>query len=144
MATGRSPGAHSEDRQISYAFSSLLLMIHAPMDWGERAAAPPGNVVSATRATRGPRLANRRCASRTLLRDPQRRSRATRRPTAWSIARSQAEADWSSPSLQLQPALETIRHRSKDTVGVAQCRNTRGPQRIELPTAAAPLRGGIA
>src|SRR5712691_9029348 len=144
MGSGTSPGTHNEDRQTRYASSSLLVTIHAAMDWGERVAAQPGSVSSATRTRRGPRLANPRCASRTLLRDPRRRSRATRPTAAWSTARSRAEAERSSFSLQLQPALEAVRHRGKGTVCLAQRRDTRGPQRIELPTATAPLRGGIA
>src|SRR6266513_1300265 len=99
MVPGTSPGTHNEDLQTRYAFSSLLLTIHAAMDWGERVAAQPGGGSSATRTRRDLRLANRRCASGTLLRDPRRRSRATRRTAAWSTARSRAEADRSSVSL---------------------------------------------
>jgi len=69
------------------------------MNSGERVAVKLGNVSSATRTRRSPRLANQRCASRTLLGDPLRRSRAIRRTTASSTARSRAEADWSSLSL---------------------------------------------
>src|SRR2546425_3986092 len=135
---------HNEDRQTRCASSSLPLTIPPAMDWGERVAAQPGSASSATRTRRGRRPANRPCAPRTLLRDPRRRSRATRRTAAWSTARSRAEADPSSSSLHLQPALEAVRHGGKGTVRLAQRRDTRGPQRIELPTAAAPLRGGIA
>src|SRR5262245_4845163 len=95
-------GTHNEDRQTLYASSSLLLMIHAAMDCGERVAVQPGSAPSATTTRRGPRFANRRCASGTLLQDPRRRSRATRRTAAWSTARSPAEADLSFFSLQLQ------------------------------------------
>src|SRR4030095_15726181 len=113
MVSGTSPGMYNEDRQTSYAYSSLLLRIHAAMEWGERVPVQRGNVSSATRTRRGPRLVNQRCALRTLLRDPLRRSRATRRTTAWSTARSRGGADWSSFSLQLQPALQAVRHGAK-------------------------------
>src|SRR5512134_437997 len=113
------------------------------MDWGERAAVQPGSASSATRTRHGRRPATRRCASRTLLRDPRRRSRATRRIAAWSRARSPAGAYRSSFSLQLQLALEAVRHRGKSPVGLAQRRDPGGPQRIELPTAAASLRSGL-
>jgi hypothetical protein len=53
------------------------------------------------------RPANRRCASRTLLRDPRRRSRTTRLTAAWSTTRSRAEADRSSFSLQLPCCAKT-------------------------------------
>jgi hypothetical protein len=60
----------------------------------------------------------------------------------WSTARSRAEADRSS-LLQLQPGLEAFRHRGEATVRLGQRCDTRGRQRIELLTAAVPLRLGI-
>src|SRR6266487_488739 len=144
MVSETTPGTHSEDRPTRYASSSLPVTISAAMDLGERVAAQPGSAGFTTRARRRRRLANRRCASRTLLRDRRRRSRATRRTAAWSTARSRAEADRSSCSLQLQPGLETVRHRGKGAVRLAHRRNARGPQGIELPTPAAALRRGIA
>src|SRR5262249_47942556 len=47
-------------------------------------------------------------------------------------------------SLQGQPALEAVGHCGKGTVRLAERRDPRGPQRIELPTAAASLRSGLA
>src|SRR5690349_24194991 len=121
LVYGTSPGTHNQDPQTRYASSSLLLTIHnAAMDWGERVAAQPGSASFATRTRRRPRLVNRRCASGTLLRDPRRRSRATRRTAASSTDTSQGEADRSSLSLRLQPALEAVRHRGKGTVRLAQ------------------------
>src|SRR5439155_18000496 len=144
MVSGTSPGTRNEDRQTRHASSSLLATIHAAMALDERVAAQPGSASSATRTRRDPRPANRRFASRTLLRDPRRRSRATQPTAASSTARLRVEVDRSSSSLQLQLALEAVRHRGKGTIRLAQRRNPRGPQRIELPTAAAPLRRGIA
>src|SRR5215813_1404265 len=119
LAYGTSPGTHNEDPQTRYASSSLLLTIHVAMDWGERVAAQPGSASFATRTRHRPRLANRRCAFGTLLRDPRRRSRATQRTAAWSTATSRAEADRSSLSLRLQPALQAVRHRGKGTIRLA-------------------------
>src|SRR6267378_6139789 len=144
MVSGRSPGTRNEDQQTRYASSSLPVTIPPTIVWGEQVAAQPGSASSATRTRRGRRPANRRCASRTLLRDPRRRSRATRRTAAGSTTRSRDEADRSSSSLQLQPALEAVRHRGEGTVRLAQRRDPRRPQRIELPAAAAPLRRGFA
>src|SRR5262245_48873830 len=42
-----------------------------------------------------------------------------------------------------QPALEAVGHCGKGTVRLAQRRDTRGPQRIELSTAATSLRSGL-
>src|SRR5262245_63895333 len=105
------------------------------MDGYERVAVLPGSATSATRTMRGPRVANRRCASRTLLRDPRRRNLATRQRAVWSTARSRAEVDGLSFSLQLQPILEAVRHCGEGTVRLAQRRDTRGPQCIEFPAA---------
>src|SRR5262249_60810460 len=135
---------HNEDRQTRYASSSLLVIFHSAMDECEPVAVPPGSATSATRTMRGPRVANRRCASRTLLRDPRRRSPATRQRAVWTTARSRAEVDGLSFSLQLQPILEAVRHCGEGTVRLAQRRDTGGPQCIEIPAAASSLRGGIA
>src|SRR5688500_17715233 len=61
-----------------------------------------------------------------------------RAPSGW------ADRSSSSSSLHFQPALEAVRHGGEGPVALPQGRDTRGPQRIELPAAAAPLRGGIA
>ena len=52
--------------------------------------------------------------------------------------------DSSSSSLQCQSALEAVCHRRKGTVRLAERRDTRGSQRIELATAATSLRSGLA
>jgi len=75
-------------------------------DRGLRVEVRPGSVSFASRTTRAQRSANRHCVSQILRRDPRGQSRATRLTAAWSTARSRAEADRSSWSLQLQPALK--------------------------------------
>jgi hypothetical protein len=67
---------------------------------------------------------------------------ATRRRGRLVNSQIPAQADGSSFSLQLQLALEAVRHRGKGTVGLAQRGDSRGPQRTKPSTAATSLRSG--
>ena len=64
--------------------------------------------------------------------------------TAACVNSQTASCGGPASSLRLQAALKTVRHRGEGVIGVAQRGDTGGPQRIELPPAAAPLRCRIA
>src|SRR6476659_284773 len=122
-------------------------MIESPIDarcsneLAERVAVQAGSASSATRTKRGHYWRMLAAPPELFFEIPDEEI-APLGDNRWSTARSRAEADRSS-LLQLQPALEASRDRGEATVRLVQRCDTRGPQRIELPTAAAPLRFGI-